>query len=251
MLFRSDNNSLKQIPFVLFQLYGKPNRNILLPGTITGLSEENTPEWNPFKYMGSPFNLYRYSGVESKIAFELKLYWEDAKSYRTLKRNLNQLRELVFPDDEVVTINYNNPDNYSPLAFTGNFLYMTINGMYDGLFGFVDSLEISIDDNTSWANWDYASKGDGSTEKPFPTVINLSISFTVVHRHQLKDGKYKYNFTGEPRIMGNETIEQSKSDVDKNRQIGMETVKSAKDSEKELTNEIVSSILNNFNLNGK
>ena len=57
-------------------MYGKTDNNvIILPGTISGLDEAFTPEINSFKYVGSPFNLYRYSGVERTLKFNFKTYY--------------------------------------------------------------------------------------------------------------------------------------------------------------------------------
>lgn len=191
--FEKANNKI-QTPFVAFRIYGR-DEVILLPGTISSISEENSPEWNAFKYVGSPFNLYRYGGVERSISFELKMYYTDSDEKKSMKKSLNKLRQLVYPSD-VSTITYNGTDKKnSPILYNPNMAYLTINGLYENLLGIVDSLSISIEDGTSWAtdtaNGDYM---DGTSEKPYPTIINVSIGMKIINLPEVKDNKYQYQF---------------------------------------------------------
>ncbi len=202
------NNQYVQTPYVLIQRYGKNNDNIILPGTISGITDEATPEWSNFKFVGSPFQQYRYMGVERSISFSVKLYFTDIDSMGSMKRTLNKLRALVHPDEEIAVITYENNGGYSPLGFNGNFVYLTLNGLYENLFGFIESLSIEIDDSASWATADMNNAYDGSTMKPYPTVINVSIGFKVINTPKIVEDKnnkdkklYEYNFTGEPTIM--------------------------------------------------
>lgn len=202
------NNKYVQTPFVLIQRYGKNNDNIVLPGTISGITDEATPEWSNFKFIGSPFQQYRYMGVERSISFSVKLYFVDIDSMGSMKRTLNKLRALVHPDEEISVINYENNGGYSPLGFNGNFVYLSLNGLYENLFGFIESLSIEIDDSASWATADMNNAYDGSTMKPYPTVIDISIGFKVINNPKIVEDKknkdkklYEYNFTGEPVVM--------------------------------------------------
>lgn len=202
------NNQYVQTPYVLIQRYGKSGDNIVLPGTISGITDEATPEWSNFKFIGSPFQQYRYMGVERSISFSVKLYFVDIDSMGSMKRTLNKLRALVHPDEEISVINYEGTKDYSPLGFNGNFVYLSLNGLYENLFGFIESLSIEIDDAGSWATADMNNAYDGSTMKPYPTVINVSIGFKVINNPKIvedkvnKGGKlYEYNFTGEPVVM--------------------------------------------------
>mgnify|MGYP003342788677 FL=1 len=45
--------------------------------TITSLQEQINPEWQGYKFVGSPFNVYTYNGVEREISFDFKLYAND------------------------------------------------------------------------------------------------------------------------------------------------------------------------------
>ena len=211
-------NEYVQTPYVLLQKYGKKNDNIILPGTISGITDEATPEWSNFKFIGSPFQQYRYMGVERSISFSVKLYYTNMDSFVSMKRALNKLRGLVHPDEEISAITYTGNTDYSPLGFNGNFVYLTLNGLYDNLFGFIESLSIEVDDAASWATADMESAYDGSKLTPYPTVINVSIGFKVITNPKIVEDKkdkkkklYEYNFTGEPVITTDGEVKTAQS----------------------------------------
>jgi hypothetical protein len=190
-----ENNQFIQTPYVLLKLYGNSDKtkgNIVLPGTISGLTEDIAPEVTSFKYVGSPFNLYRYGGVERSIKFDVKLYYFDLHSRISMKRTLDKLRMLVFPDEKITTIKYANDTGYSPITFNPNLVYLTINGMYDSLLGIIDSMGISVEDGTSWAS--YFDFNDGLKAKPSPSVVNVSLSMKVIEHPAIVDDKGQKKF---------------------------------------------------------
>lgn len=182
--FKTTTNETINMPYVLFQLYGKTNSNILLPGTVSGISEDYTPEISTFKYVGSPFNLYRYGGVERSLKFDLKMYYVDEATKISMKRNLDKLRMLVFPDENITAIQYPTPKEgnkfNSPLTFNPNLVYLTINGLYYKMLGIVDTLSISIDDTTSWSGMNMMGGDDSNGIKLHPNIINVSLGMKVI-----------------------------------------------------------------------
>ena len=204
--FKKDN--LVKVPYVLIQKYEdkSSNDNILLPGTISGFSESIAPEWNSFKYIGSPFNIYKYSGVERTITFGLKLYYLDTDSKITMQRNLDKLRKLVYPDQNISATTYPNSE-YSPLAFTGNLVLITVAGLLEQRLAIITSMEITIDDATPWSITDTNVDGDYKNE-PYPAAIDISFGMTLLETHGVKkqnDGFiFDYNFT-KPSIVKKET----------------------------------------------
>ena len=195
-----DNVNLQQT-FVKFRTYGKTltrGNDIILPGTISGISEDFAPEWNSFKYVGSPFNLYRYGGVERTLKFDVKMYYLDLVTKQSMINNLNRLRKLVFPDEEISVVTYPGDKNQvSQLFFTPNLVYLTINGLYQNILGIIDSLSFSIDDNTSWATTTDNLMGD-SNIAPYPTVINVSLGMKIIEHPAIsKDNKFVYGESSE------------------------------------------------------
>ena len=128
--------------------------------------------------------------------------------------NLNKLRKLVFPTDNLSTISYGG--QISALAFSPTFVYFTITGLYQNLFAYVEELSFAIDDNTSWARqyYDEVWVDDGiggkaflgvdntfDTNKnaPYPTVIDVSLGFKVIPNFGIKNDEqntnvYRYNY---------------------------------------------------------
>ncbi len=192
--WKKDNNKAG-IVSVVIKPYGK-DYNILLPGSISGISEDFSNEVNSFKYVGSPFNTYRYSGIERNIKFELKLYYTNETEKITMIAKINSLKELMFPYDQLSTMTYADSKT-SQIAFSPNLIYLTIDGYYKNVFGIMDTLSVSIDDNTSWAMNDFE---EDSKDKPYPTVVNISFGMKVIENPtvdtQGKITRFKYNFDG-------------------------------------------------------
>jgi hypothetical protein len=208
-----ENNSGNDTPYVYFKKYGVSNNNfkILLPAVVSGISEEVSPEWSTYKFIGSPFNSYRFQGVERSLSFEMKLYYTTEPDKNTMINNLNNLRKMAFPSQNIVATQYptsndpniNSPTNpYTPLSFTGNLMYLTINGLYYNILGYIETLSISIDDSTSWVSSNFKNNG-GILDKPYPSVINVSIGMKIVENPSVDSNEsgytYNYNnyFTGD------------------------------------------------------
>ncbi|CAB4143124.1 hypothetical protein UFOVP449_121 [uncultured Caudovirales phage] len=195
-----ENNKSLQQTFVKFRVYGKTNNrdnDIVLPGTISGISEDFSPEWNTFKYVGSPFNLYRYGGVERTLKFDVKMYYLDVTTKNGMINNLNRLRKLVFPDEDINVVTYpGDTKRVSQLFFAPNLVYLTINGIYENILGIVDSLSFSIDDNTSWATTSPNIAGNVN-DSLYPTVINVSLGMKIIEHPAIKGGKILYGENNE------------------------------------------------------
>ena len=185
-------------PYIKIKPYGK-DYSMVFPATITGLTESVSPEWNSFKYVGSPYNTYRYNGVERTLSFEFKLYYLDEETKYSMISSLNSLKELAFPYNEVSYLKYDDKD--VALSFSPNLIELSINGYYKNLFGFITQLEFSVDDATSWAttrpNMDSAVE---SINGLYPTVISVSFGMTIIENNTITDGNttkvIRYNFDG-------------------------------------------------------
>ncbi len=194
-------------------------------GTITGINENITPEWDSFKYIGSPFNTYRYKGVERTLQFDLKLYYTTSIERDIMIRKINYLKELAFPDRNIKTIKFGG--NNSQYAMAPNLVKVSIGELYKGISGIIDNLSFTIDDNTSWPRFDDGDKYiidnpsngtdknsqshsdkigvgfrkmDKSTNFMYPSVIDVSISMKIIETYGITTKEntktYSYNFDG-------------------------------------------------------
>jgi hypothetical protein len=190
-------------------LFKKAGNHEIIPfaGTVTGLSEDVTPEWTNFRYLGSPFKTYRYQGVERSLKFELKLYYTSGYEKDAMIKKINYLKSLAFPYEQISEIKYSNKNAenpidapvYSQYAFSPNLVTLTIGDVYKNMFGFIESLSFSIDDNTTWPNANHNMDKDGDNSL-YPSVVSVSIGFKIIENHTTHQNegitKYKYNFDG-------------------------------------------------------
>ena len=212
------NNSKLGANYIKIKPYGT-NHTLLFPAAISGISEDISPEWSNFKFLGSPFNVYRYQGVERSLKFEFKMYYLDLLSKQSMISNLNSLKELTFPFNEVSHIKYANNQDVA-LAFSPNLIELSISGLYENIFGFIDSLSFSIDDAASWSNTDPNMTQTNSDTQSYPSIINVSFSMKIIENPQLDDHLtkpdtkvYRYNFDG----LGYPTA-TARAEVEANRQ---------------------------------
>jgi len=181
---------------VLFKKYGK-STTIPFEGTVSGLSEDVTPEWTNFRYVGSPFKVNRYQGVERSIKFNLKLYYLTNGQKQNMVKKINYLKSLAFPYDEISEIKYGGEKQTSQYAYSPNLVYLTIGDMYKNIFGFIESLSFSIEDNVTWpSNFD-----DPTDTFMYPSVVDVSIGMKIIENHKTETDKggittYKYDFDG-------------------------------------------------------
>lgn len=209
---------------VLFKKYGNKT---LVPfvGAVTGISEDITPEWNGFKYVGSPFKVYRYGGVERSLKFNLKLYYFDEIEKAAMIRKINYLKSLTFPYETISEITYGDSKGTAQYAFSPNLFYVSVGDMYKNVFGYMESLSFNVEDNTTWSNFAPNGEGKGgpifgNSTSLYPSMIEASISIKIIENHETEkiDGTttYKYNFDGRSTETIREVIEETKEPIASN-----------------------------------
>jgi hypothetical protein len=222
-----DQNNITRVVFTNY----RTKETIILPGTISGLSEDHTPEWTTFRYVGSPFNVYRYKGLERAIKFNLKLYYTDAISKKAMQKKIEFLRNCIHPNKDLSIVTYGSGDliETSALTFSPNLVYFSITGLYNKLLAVMDDMDITIDDNTTWATVPSAKSAkekpfskDNTNPKfrqlvetaainnqiniqnpeylksaPYPTVVDISIGLKIIPEHNISSkSTYIFKHTG-------------------------------------------------------
>jgi len=185
---------------------GKTSIKVPFAGSLSGIAEEVTPTWNSFKYLGSPFNIYRYGGVERSLRFNLKLYYTSIKERDAMIIKMNYLKSLTFPDSDVKVITFGSTNN-SQYAMAPNLVKITIGSLYKEIPGYIESLSFEIDDNTTWANFD--SYNEDKTQFIYPSVIDVSIGVKIIENHKILSDTgntktYRYDFNGQLAAKDNE-----------------------------------------------
>jgi len=209
------------IPWVKFHPLGfEP---MFVPGTISGLNEDVQPNWETYKYIGSPFNSYKYNGVERTLQFNIKLYWHDQGQIWRIKQQIEYLKQLCFPSSDISIAKYKNSPTGSlgssdQLFYRPQFLELTIHGYSKKLFGFVENLSVNIPDDATWPSTNSNMEFSDSSTPPkgmdkkfwgnflvntiFPSNVDISVTFKVIenpHAELQQNGskvKYNYNLDG-------------------------------------------------------
>ena len=186
-------NTGNNLQFIQIKVEGKPN-HLLFPATVTDIQDNMTPEWSSFKYVGSPFNNYRYTGVERKIGFDFRVYWLDNTQQYVMQDKLNLLRNLVYPSTDLVSIPLNTFGSYSPLVFTPNTIELTIGNLYKNIKGFVSNLSITVPQEAPWAtsNPNFLKNNINIV---YPTFVDVSFEMTIIENHKIEsDNTITYKF---------------------------------------------------------
>ena len=228
-----DNSKYQNHVITIFELI--PNKGdttiekVPFVGTITGINEDISPEWDSFRYIGSPFNIYRYKGVERTLQFNLKLYYTTSEERGIMIEKINYLKKLAFPDRNIKTIQLGGND--SQYAMAPNLFKVSIGELYKELSGIIDSLSFTIDDNISWPRYDGGDESIIETPNPplndnasahikkikdgfgkmdkytnfmYPSVIDVSISMKIIETHGITTNAntktYRYDFDGRETV---------------------------------------------------
>lgn len=176
---------------------------LLFPAAISGdINDNMTPEWNSFKYVGSPFNTYRYNGVERKISFDFKVYWIDNGQQVVMRDKLKLLRLLAYPSTNLTAIKLNESNPYKPMIFTPNTIQLSIGTFYTNLKGFVSNLSISVPQEVPWASSNPTFL-PANSNIIYPHYVDVSFEMTIIENHEidLETETITYRFDAAPEFV--------------------------------------------------
>jgi hypothetical protein len=197
---KKSNRFQNQI-WVTFKKYG--NKEIVpFVGSVSGISEDVTPEWSNFKYVGSPFKIYRYQGVERSVKFNLKLYYNTITERDVIIKKINYLKSLAFPYEKISEMTYGDKKQTSQYAFSPQLFYFSVGDVYTNVLSLLESISFNIEDTVSWPNFQpNGIKADKDADSIlYPSVIDASLSIKIIEQslHSIDSATktYKYNFDG-------------------------------------------------------
>lgn len=116
------------------------------------------------------------------------------KSKQTMIRKVEYLKSLAFPDEKLSEFSYGSSQT-SQYAFSPNLITFSIGDLYKNMFGYVESLSFSLDDNTVWSNFNPTNLTNGDNSL-YPSVMDVSIGIKIIENHSIADKKFLYNFNG-------------------------------------------------------
>ncbi len=135
---------------------------------LTSFSDNHQAELNSFKYLGRGETFRTYQGFDRAISFGFKIAAHSRDEMRPLYKKLNHLISQIYPD-------------YSSEGFMrGSVVKLTIGDYIYRVPGFLESVNISIDGNTSW-EIALDSNGVDSDMNQVPQIVDVQCSFKPIH----------------------------------------------------------------------
>ena len=148
--------------FIKFKFYDIVNKKfIIFRAILSGITDTITPDWTDIKYIGRPDKVYTYQGASRAVAFTFDIYPKTKQEFPVLLEKLNYLVGLCYPS-------YHNNRMVAP------FINLTLGDMFVDTPGFLDSLSITVEDNTTW------ELDEGFQ---FPKYIKCACGFTYVGKY--------------------------------------------------------------------
>ena len=186
-------NTKTNFQYIKFKVIGKKNY-LVFPAAVGDITEDITTDIADFKYVGSPFKVYRYNGVERTLKFDFQVYWLSNGQQSIMERKLALLRELAFPSSNLTSINIGKEGQnvYSPLAFSPNLIQLDIGDLYQNVQGIVSNLSIGVAQKTTWAT---SSPDFQGTAFVYPNVVDVSFEMKIIENHDVENETITYRFT--------------------------------------------------------
>ena len=153
---------------------------------LGSISDNNTGQWNGFKYMGRGENFYTYGGFDRTIGFSFKIAVQSRSELDSVYDKLNWLMSQVYPDYSV--------DNYMRAPI----IKLTIGDYLYRVPGFLENINVSINETSPW------EIDEGSQ---LPHYIDVSTSFKPILSNIPK--KANFDTQSDNRLQNTDLIRQN------------------------------------------
>ena len=114
------------------------NKWIVFRAILEGISDSISPEYGEERYVGRPDKVYVYQGTDRNISFGFSIYPKTKQELPVLMEKLNYLVGLCYPSytesERMIT----------------PFISLTLGDMFDEAPGVLSSLNITVEDNSTW-----------------------------------------------------------------------------------------------------
>ena len=153
---------------------------IHLRAYLSGITDNFTAGFNPFNYVGRAETFQTYKSFDRSFSFSLKVAALSKVELNIAIEKVNYIASLTAPD-------------YSSGGFMrSNIVYLTLGDYLNDVPGFIESVNLTIPDNTSW---EIARDADGEllspsilptesltpTTQQLPKYVEMQISFKPIH----------------------------------------------------------------------
>jgi len=132
-----------------------------------GITDNNSAQLNAFKYLGRGENFYTYQGFDRSIGFSFRIAAGSQEELRPIYNRLNTLISQVYPD-------------YSPKTniMRAPVVRVTIGDYIYRMPGFLESVNVTVDNNYSWEI--NQQKDQSGLIGELPQVLDVQVSFKPI-----------------------------------------------------------------------
>ena len=135
---------------------------IVFRAILSGISDSISPEWESTRYIGRPDDVHVYTGTSRSISFTFNIYPNTKQEFPVLLEKLNYLVGLCYPSYTAEN------------RMVAPFIQLTLGDMFVDTPGFLSSLSVDVDDNSTW-------EIDNGLQ--FPKYITCGCEFTYVGKY--------------------------------------------------------------------
>jgi len=136
---------------------------------LSGISDNHSAEYNTFRYLGRGENFRTYQGFDRTVSFSFKIFAQSRPELRPMYEKLNYLTSQVYPDYSEKTSAMRAPIIKLTI---GDYLYRTP--------GVLESINITIEDNSSWEIASLPGEKESRAVGELPHYLNVAVSFKPI-----------------------------------------------------------------------
>ena len=135
---------------------------IVFRAILSGISDSISPEWESTRYIGRPDDVHVYTGTSRSISFTFNIYPNTKQEFPVLLEKMNYLVGLCYPSYTAQN------------RMIAPFINLTMGDMFVDTPGFLSSLSVDVDDNSTW---------EIQEGLQFPKYITCACEFTYVGKY--------------------------------------------------------------------
>lgn len=160
----------------------KPEEKLSFPAFITSISDSFSPTWESYNDMGRADPKVMYSQFSRQLTISWKTVALKIEEARAIYQKLDILARAV------------HPHYVAGKGFVGRFVKFSIAKLYINEYGYINSLNVSIDNSTPW---DTDEEGSGE----WPIVTNIDMGITWIGDKRPDAGKSRSYSDAQDRIV--------------------------------------------------
>jgi hypothetical protein len=168
-----DNPDAKDIIKFAFEAISNDNPSkttaLVFRAFLSGISDNHSADYNSFRYLGRGENFRTYQGFDRTVSFSFKIFAQSRPELRPMYEKLNYLTSQVYPD-------------YSPTtsAMRAPIIKLTIGDYLYRTPGVLESINITIEDDTSWEIASLEGEKQSRVVGQLPHYLNVAVSFKPI-----------------------------------------------------------------------